>query len=157
MAKWQNRPLDPVYPVVLIDATHVKIRDGQVANRPIYVALAVATEGNRDILGLWAGDGGEGAKFWRHVLTEIKNRGVNDVLMLVYDGLPDAVGNVRSKTIVQTLSIHNGGVRGFRTATCAVAVRTYADESPSRSRCRPVRPSRGRIVHQPAGAATPVR
>jgi putative transposase len=70
MAEWQHRPLDPVYPVIFIDAIHVKIRDGQVANRPIYVALAVTTEGERDILGLWAGDGGEGAKYWLHVLTE---------------------------------------------------------------------------------------
>ena len=61
MGEWQNRPLDPVYPVVFIDCIHVKVRDGQVANRPIYIALAVTTEGNRDILGLWAGDGGEGA------------------------------------------------------------------------------------------------
>ena len=83
MSEWQNRPLDPVYPVVFIDAIHVKVRDGQVANRPIYVALAVTTEGNRDILGLWAGDGGEGAKYWLQVLTEIKNRGVDDVLMVV--------------------------------------------------------------------------
>ncbi len=87
MSEWQNRPLDPVYPVVFIDAIHVKVRDGQVANRPIYVALAVTTEGNRDILGLWAGDGGEGAKYWLQVLTELKNRGVNDVLMVVCDGL----------------------------------------------------------------------
>ncbi len=94
MAEWQNRPLDAVYPVIFIDAIHVKIRDGAVANRPIYVALAVTVEGRRDILGLWAGDGGEGAKHWMHILTEIKNRGVNDVLMLVCDGLkglPDAV------------------------------------------------------------------
>jgi len=61
MAEWQNRPLDPVYPVIFLDAVHVKIRDGKVANRPIYVALAVTVEGTRDILGLWAGDGGEGA------------------------------------------------------------------------------------------------
>ena len=95
MGEWQNRPLDPVYPVVFIDAIHVKVRDGQVANRPIYVALAVTVDGNRDILGLWAGDGGEGAKYWQQVLTEIKNRGVADVLMLVCDGLkglPDSVG-----------------------------------------------------------------
>ncbi|SDM33301.1 Transposase, Mutator family, partial [Nonomuraea maritima] len=69
MTEWQNRPLDPVYPVLFIDAIHVKLRDGQVANRPIYVALAVTVDGERDILGLWAGDGGEGAKFWLHVLT----------------------------------------------------------------------------------------
>src|SRR5215475_3973909 len=74
MTEWQNRPLDPVYPVIFIDAIHVKIRDGQVANRPIYVALAVTCEGHRDILGLWAGEGGEGAKYWLHVLTELKNR-----------------------------------------------------------------------------------
>src|SRR5436305_2841045 len=94
MAEWANRPLDPVYPVIFIDAIHVKIRDGQVANRPIYVALAVTCEGHRDILGLWAGDGGEGAKYWLHVLTELKNRGVADVLMVVCDGLtglPDAI------------------------------------------------------------------
>jgi putative transposase len=78
MAEWQNRPLDRVYPVVFIDAINVKIRDGQVANRPIYLAMAVTVEGHRDILGIWAGDGGEGAKHWLHVLTELKNRGVAD-------------------------------------------------------------------------------
>ncbi len=109
MAQWQGRPLDPVYPVVFIDTIHVKVRDGQVANRPIYVALAVTVEGNRDILGLWAGDGGEGAKYWQQVLTEIKNRGVEDVLMLVCDGLkglPESVGNVWPATIVQTCIVH---------------------------------------------------
>ena len=109
MAEWQGRPLDPIYPVVFIDAIHVKIRDGQVANRPIYVALAVTVEGNRDILGLWAGDGGEGAKYWQQVLTEIKNRGVEDVLMLVCDGLkelPASVANVWPDTIVQTCIVH---------------------------------------------------
>lgn len=114
MAEWQGRPLDPVYPVVFIDCIHVKIRDGQVANRPIYIALAVTVDGNRDILGLWAGDGGEGAKYWQQVLTEIKNRGVEDVLMVVCDGLkhlPDAVNTVWPATIVQTLSLHDGGVR----------------------------------------------
>ena len=109
MGEWQNRPLDPVYPVVFIDCIHVKVRDGQVANRPIYIALAVTTEGNRDILGLWAGDGGEGAKYWLQVLTEIKNRGVSDVLMVVCDGLqglPDAVNTVWNDTIVQTCIVH---------------------------------------------------
>src|SRR5262249_47422703 len=82
LAEWQSRPLDPVYAVLFLDAIHVKIRDGQVANRPIYVALAVTADGERDILGLWAekhGDG-EGAKYWLRVLTEIKNRGTRDVL-----------------------------------------------------------------------------
>lgn len=109
MAEWQNRPLDPVYPVIFIDAIHVKVRDGAVVNRPIYVALAVTAEGTRDILGLWAGDGGEGAKHWLHILTELKNRGVADVLMLVCDGLkglPDAVGQVWPPTLVQTCVVH---------------------------------------------------
>ncbi|MFC0557383.1 IS256 family transposase, partial [Planotetraspora thailandica] len=109
MVEWQNRPLDPVYPVVFIDAIHVKIRDGQVANRPIYVALAVTVDGERDILGLWAGDGGEGAKFWLHVLTEIKNRGVGDVLMVVCDGLkglPQAIEQAWPRSVVQTCVVH---------------------------------------------------
>ncbi|WP_432868629.1 IS256 family transposase [Microbispora rosea] len=109
MTEWQNRPLDAVYPVVFIDAIHVKIRDGQVANRPIYVALAVTADGERDILGLWAGDSGEGAKFWLHVLTEIKNRGVADVLMMVCDGLkglPQAIEQVWPQTVVQTCVVH---------------------------------------------------
>lgn len=109
MSEWQNRPLDPVYPVVFVDCIHVKVRDGQVANRPIYIALAVTVDGNRDILGLWAGDGGEGAKYWLQVLTEIKNRGVEDVLMLVCDGLkglPDSVATVWPATIVQTCVVH---------------------------------------------------
>src|SRR4051812_19310684 len=87
MTEWQNRPLDVVYPVVFIDAIMVKIRDGQVANRPIYCAIGVTVDGERDILGLWAGTGGEGAKYWLQVLTEIKNRGVSDVCIVVCDGL----------------------------------------------------------------------
>jgi transposase-like protein len=109
MAEWQNRPLDPVYPVIFIDAITVKIRDGKVANRPIYVALAVSCDGRRDILGLWAGDGGEGAKYWLHVLTEIKNRGVADVCMVVCDGLaglPDAVAATWPQAITQTCVVH---------------------------------------------------
>jgi transposase-like protein len=111
MAEWQSRPLDRVYPVVFIDCIHVKIRDGQVANRPIYVALGVTVNGERDILGLWAGEhgDGEGAKYWLRVLTEIKNRGTQDVLMVVCDGLkglPDAVNAVWDKTIVQTCIVH---------------------------------------------------
>ena len=106
-----------MYPVVFIDAINVKIRDGKVANRPVYVALAVTCEGRRDILGLWAGEapsvtgapGGEGAKYWLHVLTEIKNRGVGDVLMVVCDGLtglPDAITAVWPQTITQTCVVH---------------------------------------------------
>jgi transposase-like protein len=109
MTEWQNRPLDAVYPVIFLDAVHVKIRDGKVANRPIYVALAVTVEGTRDILGLWAGDGGEGAKFWLHVLTELKNRGVNDACMVVCDGLkglPEAIEATWPLAVVQTCVIH---------------------------------------------------
>ncbi len=109
MIEWQNRPLDPVYPVVFIDAVQVKIRAGQVANRPIYVAIGVTVEGERDILGLWVGDGGEGAKFWAHVLTEIKNRGTQDVCIVVCDGLtglPDAVASVWPRAIVQACVVH---------------------------------------------------
>ncbi|MGW0720323.1 IS256 family transposase [Streptomyces sp. NPDC002778] len=109
MAEWQARPLDRVYPVVFVDAINVKIRDGKVANRPVYVAMAVTVEGTRDILGIWAGDGGEGAKHWLQVFTELKNRGVEDVLMLVCDGLkglPDAVETVWPRTVVQTCIVH---------------------------------------------------
>jgi transposase-like protein len=111
MAEWQNRPLDAVYPVVFIDAINVKIRDGQVANRPIYVALAVTCQGTRDVLGLWAGEhgDGEGAKYWLKVLTEIKNRGVADVCMIVCDGLkhlPAAVAQVWPATVVQACIVH---------------------------------------------------
>jgi putative transposase len=99
MAEWQSRPLDPVYAVVFIDAVNVKIREGQVASRPVYLALGVTVDGQRDVLGLWAGEhgDGEGAKFWLRVLSEVKNRGVRDVCMLVCDGLkglPDAVSAV---------------------------------------------------------------
>ncbi|MCM8551682.1 IS256 family transposase [Streptomyces sp. STCH 565 A] len=109
MTEWQNRPLDSVYPVVFIDCVNVKVRDGQVANRPVYMAVAVTAEGHRDILGLWIGDGGEGAKYCLQVLTGIKNRGAADVLMLVCDGLtglPDAVNTVWPATIVQTCVVH---------------------------------------------------
>jgi transposase-like protein len=109
MAEWQNRPLDRVYPVLFVDAINVKIRDGKVANRPVYLVMAVTVDGTRDILGIWAGDGGEGAKYWLHVFTELKNRGLDDVLMLVCDGLkglPEAVENVWPRTIVQTCVVH---------------------------------------------------
>ena len=111
MVDWQNRPLDPVYPVVFIDAIVVKIRDGQVANRPIYVVVGVTVDGTRDVLGLWAGEhgDGEGAKYWLRVLSEIKNRGTQDVCIVVCDGLkglPDAIANVWPAAITQTCVIH---------------------------------------------------
>ncbi|MEY8014705.1 IS256 family transposase [Mycobacterium sp. HUMS_12744610] len=111
MSEWQNRPLDAVYPVVFIDAINVKIREGNVANRPIYTALGVTVDGTRDVLGLWAGEhgDGEGSKYWLRVLSEIKNRGVQDVCIVVCDGLkglPDAIANVWPAAITQTCVIH---------------------------------------------------
>jgi putative transposase len=109
MTEWCNRPLDPVYPVIFIDAIVVKVRDGQVRNKPIYVVVGVTVHGERDILGLWAGGGGEGAKFWLQVLTELKNRGVADVCIAVCDGLkglPDAITTVWELAVVQACILH---------------------------------------------------
>ena len=109
MSAWQDRPLDRVYPVIFIDALVVKVRDGQVTNRPVYTAVGVTVDGERDILGLWIGTGGEGSKFWLQVLTEIKNRGVEDVCFVVCDGLkglPQAIESTWSLAIVQTCVIH---------------------------------------------------
>src|SRR5437588_1541878 len=109
MVDWAHRPLDEIYAAVFIDAIVVKVRDGQVANRPFYAAIGVTLDGERDILGLWAGQGGEGAKFWMSVLTDLRNRGVKDVFFVVCDGLkglPEVVGNVWPQTIVQTCVIH---------------------------------------------------
>src|SRR5699024_10882852 len=110
MQAWWARPLESVYAAIFIDAIHVKIRDGQVGNRPIYAAIGVDLDGHRDILGMWAGDGGgESAKFWMSILTDLKNRGVADVFFVVRDGLkglPEAVNTVWPDTIVQTCIIH---------------------------------------------------
>jgi putative transposase len=109
MQEWASRPLDAVYAAVFIDAIVVKVRDGQVANRPFYAAIGVTVEGRKDVLGLWAGTGGEGAKFWMSVLVDLKNRGVKDVFFLICDGLkglPEVVEQVWPATIVQTCIIH---------------------------------------------------
>ncbi len=106
MANSRHSPLNRPDPKI-VDRT--KTRDGQVANRPIYIAMAVTVEGTRDILGIWAGDAGEGAKHWLQVFTELRNRGVEDVLMLVCDGLkglPDAVEAIWPRTVVQTCIVH---------------------------------------------------
>jgi transposase-like protein len=109
MASWMARPLDEVYPVIFVDAIVVKVRDGQVRNKPIYVVIGVTVNGERDILGLWAGDGNEGAKFWLAVLTDLKNRGVADVCIAVCDGLkglPDAINTVWDLATVQACILH---------------------------------------------------
>lgn len=126
MQSWSARPLEAVYAAVFIDAIQVKIRDGQVGNRPIYAAIGVDLEGHRDILGMWAGQGaGESAKFWLAVLTDLRNRGVRDVFFVVCDGLkglPDSVNATWPEAIVQTCIIHL--IRGsFRYAS-----RKYWDE-----------------------------
>ena len=111
MTEWASRPLDAVYAAVFIDAIVVKVRDGQVANRPFYAAIGVTLDGRKDVLGLWAGTSGsgEGAKFWMSVLTDLRNRGIKDVFFLICDGLkglPDVVASVWPETIVQTCIIH---------------------------------------------------
>src|SRR5580698_7142679 len=114
MTSWCNRPLDGVYAAVFIDAIVVKVRDGQVASRPVYAAIGVTIEGCKDVLGLWAGTGGEGARFWMSVLTDLKNRGARDVFFVVCDGLkglPEVVGNVWPLTTVQTCIIHYADLR----------------------------------------------
>jgi len=110
MLAWQSRPLDRVYPVVLIDAIVIKVRDSQVANRPVYVVIGVNLDGERDVLGLWLGPtGGEGAKQWMTMLTELKNRGVADALIVCCDGLrglPDAIRVTWPEATVQTCVVH---------------------------------------------------
>jgi putative transposase len=109
MIEWQNRPLDAVYPVLFVDAIYLKVRDGQVTNRPFYVVVGVTVDGRREVLGIWAGEGGEGAKYWLQVLTEIKNRGVADVCIVVCDGLaglPAAINTVWPQTLVQACVLH---------------------------------------------------
>jgi putative transposase len=109
MTEWLNRPLEKVYPVIFIDAMVVKVRDGQVANRPVYVVIGVTVDGERDIFRLWAGDGGEGAKFWLSVFTEIKNRGVQDVCIAVCDGLkglPETITTTWELATVQACVVH---------------------------------------------------
>jgi putative transposase len=110
MLAWQSRPLDRVYPVLLIDAIVIKVRDSQVANRPVYVVIGVNLDGERDVLGLWLGPtGGEGAKQWMTMLTELKNRGVADALIVCCDGLrglPDAIRVTWPEATVQTCVVH---------------------------------------------------
>jgi len=105
----QNRLLDPMYPVVFFDALRVKIRgDGVVSNKAVYLALGIAADGSRDILGLWI-EQTEGAKFWLKVFNELKMRGLADILIAVVDGLKglaEAIGAVYPKTTVQTCIVH---------------------------------------------------
>ncbi len=106
---WQARPLEPVYPIVYLDALFVSVREsGTVTKKAVYVALAMRVDGRRDVLGLWL-EGTEGARFWLHVLTELKNRGVEDILFVCCDGLsgfPQAIEAAFPRAIVQTCIVH---------------------------------------------------
>lgn len=149
LEEWRNRPLDAVYPIVYIDALNVKIRDGLVQNRPAYLAVGIDVSGRKQVLGLWIGKSdGEGAKFWLAVLTELRNRGVSDVLIVCCDGLkglPDSIEAVWPKAVVQTCVIHllrgsfrygpndarkkiSQGLRPIYTAATVEAARAALDE-----------------------------
>ena len=109
VAEWQNRPLEALYPLVFLDALRVKIRDeGMVRNKAVHVALGVRIDGHKEILGLWI-EQTEGAKFWLRVMNELKNRGIEDILIAVVDGLkgfPDAITAVFPEAQVQTCIVH---------------------------------------------------
>jgi putative transposase len=106
---WQNRPLDSVYPIVYLDAIHLKLRSsGHVQSQAVYLALAINLEGHKELLGLWVGEN-EGSKFWLSVLTELKNRGVQDILIACVDGLkgfPEAIASIYPKTEIQLCIVH---------------------------------------------------
>jgi putative transposase len=106
---WQGRPLEAVYPIVYLDAIHLKLRtNGHVQNQAVYLALGINLQGEKDLLGLWVGES-EGAKFWMNVLTELKNRGVRDILIACVDGLrgfPEAIGSMFQETVVQLCVVH---------------------------------------------------
>ncbi len=109
--EWRSRALDAVYPVVIFDAPRVKIRDKDsriVKNKAVYLALGITGDGEREVLGLWIAEN-EGAKFWLSVMTELRNRGVQDILIAVVDGLkgfPDAINSAFPETTVQTRIVH---------------------------------------------------
>lgn len=109
VTEWQARPLDSVYPIVYLDAIHYKVReDGKVSIRAAYTCLGINLDGKKDLLGIWINDS-EGANFWLSVLTEIRNRGVNDILIACVDGLkgfPEAINTVFPKTEIQSCIIH---------------------------------------------------
>ena len=111
VSDWQNRALEPIYPIVFLDALRVKIRDAesrQVKNKAVYVALGVTPDGEREVLGLWIA-ANEGAKFWLSIMNNLKNRGLEDILIAVVDGLkgfPDAINAAFPDTTVQTCIVH---------------------------------------------------
>jgi putative transposase len=115
--EWRNRTLDSMYPIMYMDAIVIKVRtDGRVTNRPCYLALGINLDGEKDVLGMWLGDGSEGAKYWLSVCTELQNRGLEDVLIVCVDGLTgfgDAIEAVWAQATVQTCVVHliRGSIR----------------------------------------------
>ena len=109
VTRWQNRPLDSVYPILYLDCIHVKSRDNNIViNKAVYLAIAVNIEGKKELLGIWVGKN-EGSKFWMQVVTELKNRGVEQIYVACVDGLkgfPEAIGSVFPNTIVQLCIVH---------------------------------------------------
>lgn len=108
--EWQARPLEAIYAMVYLDAIHIKIRrEGKVENTAVYIVLGVTLDGYRDVLGHWIGNGGEGANFWLSVITDLQNRGVEDLFIASVDGLngfSEAIGAVFPQTLVQRCIIH---------------------------------------------------
>lgn len=106
---WQNRPLDSIYPIIYLDCIHVKGRDNHIIiNKAVYLAIAINMEGKKELLGIWVGKN-EGAKFWMQVVTELKNRGIEQIYVACTDGLkgfPEAINSVFSSTIVQLCIVH---------------------------------------------------
>jgi putative transposase len=105
---WQSRPLDPIYPIVYLDCIHVKVREGTVRVKAVYLAIGITMEGEKEVLGLWLAQS-EGAKFWLQVVTELRNRGVQDIFIACVDGLkgfPDAIEAVFPKATVQLCIVH---------------------------------------------------
>ncbi len=105
---WQARPLDPIYPIVYLDCIHVKVREGAVRVKAVYLAIGITMAGEKEVLGLWLAQT-EGAKFWLQVVTELRNRGVQDILIACVDGLkgfPDAIEAVFPKAVVQLCIVH---------------------------------------------------
>ena len=109
VTRWQNRPLDSVYPILYLDCIHVKSRDNNIViNKAVYLAIAVNIDGKKELLGIWVGKN-EGSKFWMQVVTELKNRGVEQIYVACVDGLkgfPEAIGSVFPNTIVQLCIVH---------------------------------------------------
>lgn len=104
VTEWQNRLLNLLYPVVYLDSIVVKVRhSGSVINKAVFLALGINTEGQKELLGMWLAEN-EGAKFWLNVVTELKNRGLKDILIACVDGLkgfPDAINSVYPQTHIQ--------------------------------------------------------